>query len=154
MQHERLLNNLDSYDVCGNVRRWVTMGPVSPQINDQTSKWSPVTSGIPHGSVLGTILLVVFFNDLPDVVHSTIKIFADLQTMLSYGTMTSDQDRKQIQKEIDKLSDWSDRWLLKFNNSKCGVMHIGHSNPKLDYITRGNSGVYQSLGETELEKNT
>ena len=108
--HERLLNKLDSYGVCDNIRRWVS-GFLHDRkqcvsLNGHTSKWSPVTSGITQGSVLGPVLFVVFINDLPDA-DNTIRIFAD-DTKL-YGPVTSDQDRKQIQVDIDKLSDWSDR---------------------------------------------
>ena len=36
-----------------------------------------VLSKIPQGSVLGPILFVIFINDLPDQIRSTVKIFAD-----------------------------------------------------------------------------
>jgi hypothetical protein len=32
--------------------------------------------------------------------------------------------------DIDKLMNWSDTWLLKFNKSKCKHMHLG---PETDY---------------------
>jgi len=46
-------------------------------VNGKISSWADILSGIPQGSVLGPILFVLFINDLPDVVTSTVKIFAD-----------------------------------------------------------------------------
>lgn len=152
--HERLIQKLKSYGVDGKVRKWISSflhdRKQRVSLNGHTSQWSDVTSGIPQGSVLGPILFVIFINDLPDVVSNVVKIFAD-DTKL-YGPVTEQKDRQQIQQDIDRLSDWSDTWQLKFNTSKCSVMHLGHNNPKQVYNMRDNSGVYQHLEPTAIEK--
>ena len=55
-------------DYLGNQEQRVTL-------NDQTSEWRKVMSGIPQGS--GQILFLIYINDLPDGIDSLCKIFAD-----------------------------------------------------------------------------
>ena len=39
---------------------------------------------------------------------------------------------------LENLKDWENLWLLKFNPTKCKVMHIEHNdNPKNDYVFSG-----------------
>ena len=45
--------------------------------NGCKSESVPVTSGIPQGSVLGSLLFVIYINDLPDSVESHVYLFTD-----------------------------------------------------------------------------
>ena len=46
-------------------------------LNNKTSKWVLVKIGIPQGSNLGSISLLIYINDIPNDMVSTLKMFAD-----------------------------------------------------------------------------
>ena len=46
-------------------------------MDGEFSSWKPVLSGVPQGSVLATILFLVYINDLEEGVTCNILTFAD-----------------------------------------------------------------------------
>ena len=61
------------------------------------------------------------------------------------------KDWKALQQDLRSLWEWSDKWQLKFNSTKCKVMHLGKSNRKYKYSMIGNATV-NTLEETVEEK--
>jgi len=53
-----------------------------------------------------------------------------------------------MQDDLDRLMEWADKWQMKFNVSKCKVMHVGLTNPRFLYTMRG-----KRLQIVEVEKN-
>ncbi len=101
-------------------------------VENGKSEWANVTSGIPQGSVLALTVIVIFINDLPDVVTSTVQIFAD-DTKI-YRTVNDIRERILLQVVLYKLHQRSIKYQFKFNAKKCKVMHLGSKNPKVDYV--------------------
>jgi hypothetical protein len=40
---------------------------------------------------------------------------------------------QSLQDDIGKLIDWTTKWKMAFNCSKCKIMHVGRNNPSFDY---------------------
>ena len=106
-------------------------------VNGSSLSLVEVNSGVPRGSVLGLLLFLIFVNDLPDWVKSSIKMFAD-DTKL-WATIRNTSNSSMLHEHLNRLKSWSDKWLLWFNAEKCKVMHVGHNMPT-EHTTREISG--------------
>jgi len=121
LQASGLNNNLISWiqDFLNNRKQFVT-------VNGQFSKLFKVLSGIPQGSVLGPILFLIYINDLPDFclgkhdANCDIYLYADDAKL--YKTITNGEDQDILQRVINRLKEWCDRWLVSININKCSQM--------------------------------
>ena len=147
--HRRLLVKLKAYGITGKLLSWIK-GFLSGRtqrvsVKGVLSEALRVWSGVPQGSVLGPILFLIYINDMLTGISSSGKLFADDSKL--FREIRSIADRIALQEDLTKLQEWSQKWLLKFNEEKCKVMHIGRSNPHYDYQINN-----KTLEETTEEK--
>ncbi|XP_073516627.1 uncharacterized protein [Phyllobates terribilis] len=147
--HKRLVYKMRMLGLGDNVCKWVNSWLSDRKqrvvINGVSSGCVRVTSGVPQGSVLGPILFNIFINDLVEGLHSKIAIFADDTKLCK--VVNTDEDRAQLQEDLDKLGSWAKKWQMGFNADKCKVMHMGKKNSSHPYILNG-----KPLGKSDMEK--
>ena len=135
VQKKRLLQKLSAYEIRGKVLEWIadflSDRKMQIMVRSEYSKWFDVISGVLQGSVLGPILFLIYVNDIPETVNSNVKMFAN-DTKI-FRTLKNKSDCEILQANLDNLIDWSNRWYLTFNTSKCKRMHIGKDNKKFEY---------------------
>ena len=83
-------------------------------LNGWTSKWTNILAGVPQGSFLGPLLFLIYINELPDVLNSICKIFAD-HTSLYSKINDIDTSNNYMNNDLVKISRWNCQWKMSFN---------------------------------------
>ena len=119
---------LSMMGICGPLRNWFgsylcnRVHRVS--LDFYSSPLLPVKSGVPHGSILGPLLFLVYVNDVFTAFSSPcLFLFSDdTQHFKSVGFFS---DCLFLQQDLDAISDWSKKENLSFSISKSGHMRFG-----------------------------
>ena len=118
--HKRLLKRLWGYGIRGKdhsrIKEFLTDRSQKVVIEGKNSDSAIITSGIPQGSVLGPILFLIFKNDLPDVILSFIKLFADGAKL--FGKVNSIMQRLTFPVSLDNSVDWAKLWKMNYHFKK------------------------------------
>ena len=120
-------------------------------INNVSSSWSRVTSGVPQGSVLGPVLFLLYINNIVNTVNGNVCIGLFADDTKIWSPIFNQTDQVNLQNTLSSLEHWSTLWGMNFNVSKCKYMSFKNKLPctyKLHGISLERSSYFCDLGVT------
>ena len=101
--HDRLLTKLVDSGVDPRVVAWIRefllCRSQRVRVGGKLSEAVAVTSGVPQGSVLGTLLFLAYVNDIWRNIGTNIRLFVD--DCILYRKITNSLDVEIVQADID-----------------------------------------------------
>lgn len=101
-------------------------------VRRNTSDFVKINAGVPQGSILGPLLFLIYFNDLPEGLSTETYLFAD-DTSLCTPITDVTSDFSKINRDLKKLNDWSNQWLVKFNPIKTKYVIFSKKVAQIEY---------------------
>ena len=77
---------------------------------------------------MGLVLFLIFINDLPENIRSSVRLFAD--DCVLYRNKKSPIDCQILQDDPNSLAQWETDWQMKFNVAKCHSMRVTRHLPE------------------------
>ncbi|RVE54312.1 hypothetical protein evm_001139 [Chilo suppressalis] len=145
VDHVILLQKLYQLGIRGDLFRWIksyiSNRKQAVVIGGDRSEFVNIPSGVPQGSLLGPLFYSAYLNDIGSCFkHAKFLLYAD-DTKI-YMKVKSNEDCLQLQKDLDRLSEYYVRNRIAVNETKC--IHI-------QFIRRKNAIEYNfKLNNTSL----
>ena len=146
--HKRLLYKLGYYGISNDTLLWIqdflSLRFQTLLLEGSHANKIPVTSRVHQGTVLWSILFLIFINDFHEYFqHSTLRLFAD--DSIIYRNIRSVMDTKLLQSDLNAAARWEEDWFMSFHQDKCTVLRVtSKKHPiKLDYV------LHEHILETE-----
>ena len=77
----------------------------------------PLNAGILQGSCLGTLLFILYINDIQNYLESEVLFYADDTSLLSFGPNPT-ETAASLKRDLEKIALCAKIWKVSFNSDK------------------------------------
>ena len=83
-------------------------------LNGQSSGWGNISAGVPQGSILGPLFLLIYSNDFSQNLRCSVKLFADDTSLFTIVKDTT-AAATDMNHDLDLIRLWAQNWRMSFN---------------------------------------
>ena len=94
-----------SYGTLQSFRSYISERIFLVNIEGKLSDFGKIYCGVPQGSILGPLLFLIYVNDIPQAVKSTLLLYADDSCIL-YQHKEVGEIEKHLGKDFENICDW------------------------------------------------
>ena len=128
VSHRRLLEKLRVAGIDGQLLNWIEhflTGRTQTVIVEGTKSYpTTVLSGVPQGTVLASLLFLVYMNDLPAFIkHCKVKMFVDDAKLQK--PIRSSADRDLLLDDLHHVKEWANENQMELNEKKFQLLQHG-----------------------------
>ncbi|KAK4471044.1 hypothetical protein MN116_000553 [Schistosoma mekongi] len=138
VHHSSLLYKLQAFGITGKLHDWLASFLKDRiqlvKLGRYLSRPQNITSGVFQGSVIGPLLFIMYVNDICHCFQEgkTFMFADDLKVVYTFNPDEGRNINDIIQRDLNKLSKWCDKWFLPLNTQKSGYLCFGESNPEIN----------------------
>ena len=130
VSHSSILDKLPAYRNSGNEKAWFTdylfHRKMRVNYKGTLSTPIPIHCGIPQGSILGPLLFLLHFNELPSLLKSCKMIMYADDTVLYYSHKDVKEIEKILSQDLCTVSKWLQENELVLNLKKGKTVVVWH----------------------------
>ena len=139
VSHSKLLAKLNATGIGGHLLTWIEeflTGRTQVVIVDGVPSYpTTVISGVPQGTVLASLLFLVYMNDLPSYIkHCRVKMFVDDAKLQK--SITNENDHQLLLDDLNHVKEWAKDNQMELNENKFQLLQHGPDlKLKLPYLS-------------------
>lgn len=141
MPHDLLISILPSKGVGPKIVQWISdflrNRTFKVKVGGALSREGSVGTGCPQGTVLGSMLFMLFIDQVKHIIPSSVKYVIYADDIKLYMPIEDGNDATILQNVMNDFVVWSKKMGLKLSAHKCGVLHLGSRNRQHDYMLDG-----------------